>query len=79
MYSLPMPSLNIPSTHPLLFPLSASTERGKGLVYNDITPPLYRAERKEIALWAILVKEPGWWEVERGLGGEYMNIEQESQ
>jgi hypothetical protein len=37
---------------PLYSPLSADAKRGKCLISNDITPPLY--------------------EVERGMGGEYM-------
>ena len=68
-----LPSLNISCTHPLVFPLSANAKRGKQLVYNDITPPLYRTERNEIALWAILAKEPGLCVGERGSEGEYMN------
>ena len=40
-----LPSLNISCTHPLVFPLSANAKRGKQLVYNDITPPLYIGER----------------------------------
>lgn len=38
------------------------------------SPPLYRAERKELALWASLARSQPARQVERGPGGEFVEI-----